>query len=81
MIQVKFNRGPMKNKRQMVEDSSVQMYRVREPVFAGFDRLNGYSKDSWDGNVTFEYREGLYRRSNVKLKDGTVVFEWMGWYE
>jgi hypothetical protein len=80
-MRVKFNRGPMKNKRTEVSDDSAVEYRVREPIFRGFDRLNERSKDHYESRVQFEYRDGSYRRSNVRLKDGTVVFEWMGWYE
>jgi hypothetical protein len=29
----------------------------------------------------FPYREGSYMKGNTRLNDGTVVFEWMGWYE
>ena len=77
-MKVKFNRGPMANKRTEVQDEYAREYRIRTalPVKPEYWRP-GWSKDF--DSIEVEYKDGSYVRSNVTLKDGTVVFEWMGW--
>jgi hypothetical protein len=69
----------MNGKYQDTPDDTAFEFRVREPVYPKNDWRNGWPKDDPFSKIT--YREGSYRKSNVRLKNGAWVFEWMGWYE
>lgn len=73
-MKIKLNRGPLANKRYVVNDSSCHRYEVLKPVPVHYWEINTYPDTIEDP------QRGDYQRSNVTLKDGTVVFEWMGWY-
>lgn len=75
-MRVKLNRGPMKNKRVVAPDDSYR-YLVRVPDYEKMRVPLQY--DPYDVSVPDIYREGEYHKSYTRLKDGTVVFEWMGW--
>ena len=74
MMRVKLNRGPMKNKYMLVDNDWQDVLRVTKPVppTAFFNH---------DPSEPILPIYGEYRRSNVTLKNGAVVFEWMGWRE
>lgn len=74
-MKIKLARGPMANRRVETGDSSVYEYRVQEPLSRPIDFYATYPSQE----TSFNYRYGSYYKSNVVLKDGTVVFEWMGW--
>jgi len=76
-MKIKFNRGPMKNKRIEAKDGSYE-YIVQEPKMVS---PFYYTQDIFPAAVEFMYKRGSYMKSNVRLKDGTYVFEWMGWKE
>jgi len=79
-MKIKLARGPMANKRVVTTDNSCYEYRVQEPLQRSIDLFRtAYDLDDPYESIEFRYREGSYHRSNVTLKDGTVVFEWMGW--
>lgn len=74
-MQVKLNRGPMKNKRVVAPDDSYR-YLVRMPKN---DRIDWTRLDDDDPLDFTQFREGEYHKGFTRLKDGTVLFEWMGW--
>jgi hypothetical protein len=71
-MRVKFNRGPNKGVyRDMPDDTYEIRVAAVEPI-----QWDAYS----DIPITAPIRKiGTYYKSNVTLKDGTRVFEWMGW--
>lgn len=75
-MKIKLNRGPAKNKRFEVPDGT-RIWEVQKVDGPTFDM---YGPSSMDYRYTPPKR-GTYMRSNVRLKDGTVVFEWMGWID
>ena len=76
-MKIKLARGPMANKRIQTDIESCYRYEVQEPVKKDWRYVDASSMNPYE--MAFEYRRGHYERSNVTLKDGTVVFEWMGW--
>lgn len=66
---IKFNRGPHNGHYEEVRDG-IEVLEVRR--VANLTPLHNFGF-----NVTYDV--GTYRKSNVKLKNGAVVFEWMGW--
>lgn len=69
MIKAKFNRGPLNGQRQVVEDVRIRIETMEGPF--------------WHSGVPLEpeRRTGEYFKSNRKLKDGSYVYEWMGWFD
>ena len=74
-MRVKLNRGPMKNQYIMVDNDWQDLIRVTQPPPPAWS----YNANGMFSQVRIVY--GEYRRSNVTLKNGAVVFEWMGWRE
>jgi hypothetical protein len=75
-MRIKLNRGPMKGQYVDVEEENPTRFEVR--VMPRRD-LHSLLYDSDDPLP--EPRRGHYQRSNVTLKNGAAVFEWMGWRE
>ena len=73
-MRIKCARGPLANKRYVVEQNWAERWEVSEPK-----RVDFWSMAKYPEALDVCYRRGHYQRSNVTLKDGTVVFEWMGW--
>jgi hypothetical protein len=71
---IKLNRGPAKGKRYNA-DSGTLKFLIEVP------RRNLADSISWDAPIPYAdcFRRGEYHKSHTVLKDGTVVFEWMGW--
>lgn len=73
-MRVKLNRGPLKNKYYAVQDH-MNDFVVQAPL----------ERQQWSYDFSplaeIPVRRGSYHRSNVTLKNGAVVFEWMGWIE
>lgn len=74
MMKVKLNRGPEKGKYMDMPDET-QVVRVARLAPDWFDPRN------YDEPTPQEHRYGTYQKSNVTLKNGASVFEWMGWIE
>ncbi len=72
-MKAKFSGGPMNGKYQDLVSGYDQRLMVREPV----NRLYDYYRDPTIDLMKF--REGDYARSNMALKDGTVIYKWLGW--
>lgn len=71
-MRIKLNRGPAKGKIQDFSDDKADtiVWQENLPIdWRNYDPLS----------TEVSVRRGTYRRSNVTLKNGTVVFEWMGW--
>lgn len=66
MIKAKFSRGPMNGERRVVEDVRIRVETMEGSIFNGPEPVR---------------RVGEYFKSNRKLKDGTYVYEWMGWFD
>lgn len=75
-MKVKLNRGPGAGKRLEQPDYTVTVV-YQEPKMDFRHRMA--SQDMYTMHMDLAYRRGTYSKSNVKLKDGTWVFEWMGW--
>lgn len=73
-MKVKMNNGPFHNKSYAVRAGHRREYYVQE-----FGELSIDYNEMNQPNPTFKSRRGTYAKSNVTLKDGTKVFEWMGW--
>lgn len=72
MMKIKLNRGPAhSSKRMIVEDGTRNVY-IQKPV-SPRDLMK-----TFDDPMVPMVR-GEYVRSHRVYKDGTVVFEWMGW--
>lgn len=73
-MRVKLNRGPMNGKYIEVEayqqDLVIQM--PKEGAYA-FNTMH------YPPTTTEIFQRGTYHRSNVTLKNGARVYEWMGW--
>ena len=69
-VMIKFNRGPMAGKRRVVDGYS-ERFRIQEPLPID------WSAPYPTSNMMF--RQGEYVRSHNKLKNGTVIYEWIGW--
>ena len=78
-MKIKFSRGPMKDQRYEIGDSSCREYIVQEPRKRYASMY--YTYDLNPTEIDSMYKRGSYVKSNVRLKDGTCVFEWMGWFE
>lgn len=74
-MRVKLNRGPMKNKYVHIQDGTYD-FIVEAPLEIDWRKVSVY--DHPPRPMT---RRGSYHRSNTTLKNGAVVFEWMGWKE
>jgi hypothetical protein len=72
-VMVKFNRGPMAGKRQHMSGTYIERIRVMENLPISWDPSDPYPT----GAATA--RQGEYVRSHNKLKNGTVIYEWIGW--
>lgn len=78
MMKVKLNRGPMANKYVNIDDT--KMWSDRLEISGPPERdKNMFMHSYYDTYAPMEQRRGHYQRSNVTLKNGAVVFEWMGW--
>lgn len=66
MIKARFSRGPMNGERRVVEDVRIRVETIEGPM-----RFDEEPKR----------RTGEYFKSNRKLKDGTYIYEWMGWFD
>lgn len=73
----KFQGGPFAGKRQVVDGSDRIL--VREPLAINYSDYWG--KPEAYSDTQLKFREGDYARSNKRLKDGTVIYIWMGWRE
>lgn len=73
MHKIKFNRGP-KNGERAVWLTAEWAIRVMQPP-AMKDIFNS------DGITVPVGRYGEYHRSHRRLKDGTAIYEWMGWVD
>lgn len=74
-IKAKFQGGPLNNQRKVVESSyGDRMQVAKAPARPWFDAKA-------DPYETMIIVRGDYVRSNKKLKDGTVVYIWMGWQD
>jgi hypothetical protein len=63
---IKLNRGPRGGETRAVVDGTVEIeFRYAGKALEFFEPI--------------PFKVGTYRRSNVVQKNGTVVFEWMGW--
>ena len=69
----KLNRGPHNGKRVAIGQYQESFYIMEEPSKRFFNF--GYPEQE----SFVDFRRGEYRRSHSKLKDGTIIFEWMGW--
>lgn len=69
---VKFSGGPMNGKRQEFPNEE-NWIRVSVPEPIRFDLYN----QNFDPPMNI----GDYARSNRRLKDGTVIFTWLGFRE
>jgi len=76
-MKVKFSRGPMNGKVEFADDNS-RAFRVQVPIK---ERLRIEDYASYDPYVPINIREGEYVRSHRRLRDGTIIFEWMGWLD
>ena len=65
--------GPMHN--QYREIATTERLLIQKPQFKNY--LDAPLLDS----EIMPWIEGHYARSNIKLKNGTVVYIWMGWKE
>lgn len=75
-MRIKLNRGPMAGRLVDVPDDYATRYEISEA-----ERI---SWREYEANPDAMYqpvkrKQGHYQRSNVVHKNGTVVFEWMGW--
>lgn len=71
-MKAKFNRGPMSGK--VVDwNGSDHRYLVQYPI------KPYYRLDLFDPETEIKFRQGEYHKSFRRLKDGTIIFEWMGW--
>jgi hypothetical protein len=78
-MKIKLNRGPMKNKRVITPNDYYDRYNVMEPVYDKMAFIDpAITHLAWE---PIKERRGHYQKSNVMLKDGTWVFEWMGWQQ
>lgn len=73
-IRAKLNRGPEHGKYMMVPGDRVEV--AATPNFAAV-----YRRGPFDTDLQVDYRRGCYQKSYRRLKDGSYVFEWMGWYD
>lgn len=72
-MKIKLNRGPMKN--QYLEVPATQsILNYAEPIKFDFKQVSEELL-----SVAPSVRIGVYQRSYTTLKNGAVVFEWMGW--
>jgi hypothetical protein len=75
-MRIKLNRGPFANRIIDIPEHSAERYEiaVEEPI--------NWREFEANPNAIYEpikRKRGHYQRSNVVLKNGTLVFEWMGW--
>jgi len=71
-MKAKLSRGPMKNKYIEVRDG--------QNIIVIHDSVDTRAWSSLpDPLAEVKIKRGTYQRSNVTLKNGAVVFEWMGW--
>lgn len=75
-MKIKLNRGPMKGKYVEVQDDYCREFVVQEAP-----SINWVHAQNVDPFTEIAMRRGTYVKSNVKLKNGAVVFEWMGWID
>lgn len=77
-MKIKLNRGPAKGKYIVVENDNAYEYvvQIAEPM-----KWNAMDYESMYPTAPVIAKRGTYYRSNVTLKNGAVVFEWMGWRE
>ena len=73
-VMIKFNRGPMAGKRQMIPDGMAERLRIQEPLPIDWSAPSAPYPTS-----SMMFRQGEYVRSHNKLKNGTVIYEWIGW--
>lgn len=73
-IKAKLNRGPASGKRMVVPGTTVV---VAKPV--PFTEI--YRRGPFGSDLVPEVIRGTYEKSNRQLKDGTWIYEWMGWIQ
>lgn len=76
-MKVKLNRGPGSGTRLIQPDYTVTVV-FQQPKRLAMEDIY-YTGRAHPMTIDFQYRRGTYSKSNVQLKDGTWVFEWMGW--
>jgi len=72
---IKFNRGPNAGKRLVVQDHEYRIEVMKPPSV-----VNIIERKEFDPTSILIFERGSYQKSNKRLKDGTWVYEWMGWY-
>lgn len=70
--EVKFNGGPANGKRHSVEPNVNEVTYTKVAVGESLIRACG-------GTGSVSYLTGRYVPSDAKLKDGTEIWQWMGW--
>jgi len=79
-MRVKFNRGPQHGKYQDFPDSISYRDRIEIRVVEPLD-WRKMDAMRFHPDEPLPVKRGDYARSNKTLKNGAVVFEWLGWRE
>lgn len=72
---VKFSGGPMHGKYSDAPDDYMREFKIRAPK----EQNPKQWLESKDPFEQIEMKRGTYYKSNERLKNGTVIFKWMGW--
>lgn len=76
MMKIKFNGGPRHNERDFWDNFAT--IRIMSPP--KFDYVQAFREDV-ESIMVPQGRIGEYHKSHRKLKDGTIVFQWMGYLD
>jgi len=68
----------MANKYVEIDDKNMWSDRYEVQKAEPVDYRNWYTSSPFPTD-TISYQRGHYQRSNETLKNGAVVFQWMGW--
>lgn len=79
MVRAKFRGGPMNGQVSDVQDYADRL-RVRDAEKINYRDWEKFSAEPYS-DMQLKFKDGDYARSNMRLKNGTIIYIWMGWRE
>ena len=74
-MRAKFKGGPQNGKVADIRDGEYELLVPRlDP------KVNLYADRDFDLYAPLPYQKGSYKPSNTILKNGTRIWQWMGWF-
>lgn len=74
-MRIKLNRGPLHGKYYEDAIGYSDRFMINAP-----EKVN-YQDLIYEPMAAMKFRRGEYVRSHNSLKNGTVIFEWLGWLD